>query len=98
MLTRYLSFGIFLLKTITIWNQPLGGSCPCTLNAIGLLSHQVTGLVAGQDFTFYMQLTSAYGKKGPVTSFMVATYTDLVKKTNLPMRYEDFKFFLIDTG
>ncbi|XP_075243769.1 uncharacterized protein LOC142338020 [Convolutriloba macropyga] len=63
--------------TITIWNQPLGGSCPCTLNAIGLLSHEVTGLVAGQDFTFYMQLTSAYGKKGPVTSFMVATYTDL---------------------
>ena len=69
-----------MLKTIDIWNRPLGGSCPCTLDAIGLLSHQVTGLVAGQDYTFYMQLTSAYGKKGPVTSFVVATYTDVVKK------------------
>ena len=61
-----------------MWNEPLGGSCPCTLDPIGLLSHEVSGLVAGQDYTFYMQLTSAYGKKGPVTSFKVATYTDVV--------------------
>ncbi|XP_075265081.1 uncharacterized protein LOC142357319, partial [Convolutriloba macropyga] len=68
---------------IDIWNRPVGGSCPCTLDAIGLLSHQVTGLVAGQEYTFYMQLTSAYGKKGPVTSFVVATYTDVIEASTV---------------
>ncbi|XP_075239393.1 uncharacterized protein LOC142334949 [Convolutriloba macropyga] len=70
-------------STITIWHQPAVGSCPCTLNAIGVLSYEVTGLVAGQDYTFYMQLTSAYGKKGPVTSFMMATFTDVIQASTL---------------
>ena len=95
MLIQLLLLGKILLKTITIWHQPAVGSCPCTLNAIGVLSHEVTGLVAGQDYTFYMQLTSAYGKKGPVTSFMVATFTDVVKKNNSKFREAILKSILI---
>ena len=69
---------IIFFKFLDIWNEPAGGSCPCTLDPIGLFSYQVTNLVAGQDYVFFMQLTSAYGKKGPVTSFKVSTYTDVV--------------------
>ncbi|XP_075258494.1 uncharacterized protein LOC142350529 [Convolutriloba macropyga] len=61
---------------VDIWNEPVGGSCPCTLNAIGTFSLEITNLEAGRNYTFYIQLTSAYGKKGVVTSFKVATYTD----------------------
>ncbi|XP_075243813.1 uncharacterized protein LOC142338066 [Convolutriloba macropyga] len=67
---------------LDIWNQPLGGSCPCSVNAINVYSHEVTGLVAGEEYTFFMQLTTAYGKKGPVTSLRVSTYTDTIQNSS----------------
>ena len=68
----------FSIQVLEIWSEPAAGSCPCSLDPVGLLSYEITGLEAGRDFEFFMQLTSAYGKKGPVTSFKVATYTDVV--------------------
>ncbi|XP_075250734.1 uncharacterized protein LOC142342940 [Convolutriloba macropyga] len=61
---------------LDVWTVPSEGSCPCTLDPIGLEVVQVRGLTAGQDYKLFMQLTSAYGKKGPITSFEQATYTD----------------------
>ncbi|XP_075250736.1 uncharacterized protein LOC142342943 [Convolutriloba macropyga] len=66
--------------TLDVWSVPSEGSCPCTLDPIGLEIVQVSGLTAGQDYKLFMQLTSAYGKKGPIESIEQAAYTD--KLTN----------------
>ena len=61
-----------------IWTEPNEGSCPCQFNAIGVASHLIEGLEAGKEYTHYMQLTSAYGKKGPVTSLVQSMFTDVI--------------------
>ena len=50
------------------------------MNPIGVFMFQVSGLNAGQNYNFFLQLTSAYGKKGPITRIEQATYTDVVRK------------------
>ena len=61
-----------------IWSVPNEGSCPCQFNPIGVTSHLIEGLEAGKEYTHYMQLTSAYGKKGPVTSLVQSMFTDVI--------------------
>ena len=68
---------------LDIWNEPSDGICPCSMNPIGLFMFQVSGLKAGQNYNFFLQLTSAYGKKGPITKIEQATYTDVVRNFHL---------------
>ncbi|XP_075258482.1 uncharacterized protein LOC142350517 [Convolutriloba macropyga] len=96
--TSKITWVLFDNPVLDIWNEPVGGSCPCTLDPIGLLSHEVTGLVAGQDYTFSMQLTSAYGKKGLVTSFKVATYTDVIENSTSVGTEDLFLSVTIESG
>ena len=49
--------------------------------AVGTLSHVISGLTAGLEYTFFTQLTSVYGKKGAMTSFVQSTYTDVTEWT-----------------
>ena len=72
-----------MFQVLDVWSVPSEGSCPCTLDPIGLEVVQVSGLTAGQDYKLFLQLTSAYGKKGPITSFEQATYTDEVKGSRI---------------
>ncbi|XP_075255812.1 uncharacterized protein LOC142348373 isoform X2 [Convolutriloba macropyga] len=65
-------------EVLDIWNEPSDGICPCSMNPIGLFMFQVSGLKAGQNYNFFLQLTSAYGKKGPITKIEQATYTDVI--------------------
>ncbi|XP_075265258.1 uncharacterized protein LOC142357530, partial [Convolutriloba macropyga] len=65
-------------EKLDIWTDPSDGSCPCQFNPIGVTSHLIEGLEAGREYTHYMQLTSAYGKKGAVTSFVQSTFTDVI--------------------
>ena len=58
--------------------MPNEGSCPCQFDPIGVTSYLIEGLEAGREYTHYMQLTSAYGKKGAVTSFVQSMFTDVI--------------------
>ena len=65
-------------QIMDIWTVPNDGSCPCQFNPIGVTSHLIEGLEAGKEYTHYFQLTSAYGKKGPVTSLVQSMFTDVI--------------------
>ena len=41
----------------------------------------IEGLQSGKEYTHYMQLTSAYGKKGPVTSLVQSMFTDVIENS-----------------
>ena len=68
-----------------IWTEPNDGPCPCQFNPIGVTSHLIEGLEAGKEYTHYMQLTSAYGKKGPVTSLVQSMFTDVIANSTEAM-------------
>ena len=59
-----------------IWHSPITGACPCNLPAIGTLTHQIHSLIAGEEYYLSTQLTSKYGKKGPIRTIIQSTYTD----------------------
>ena len=65
------------MQHVDIWTNPTHSSCPCQVPATGTLTYQISGLEAGKEYTFYMQLTSAYGKVGQIVSFVQSILTDV---------------------
>ncbi|XP_075239291.1 uncharacterized protein LOC142334849 [Convolutriloba macropyga] len=63
-------------QEMDIWHSPITGACPCNLPAIGTLTHQIHSLIAGEEYYLSTQLTSKYGKKGPIRTIIQSTYTD----------------------
>ena len=57
----------------------MDGSCECLVGAIGALSHRVSSLTAGKEYTFFVKSISEYGKESKgFVSFIQSMYTDVV--------------------
>ena len=93
------AFNYKLLQYVDIWTNPRYSSCPCQVPATGTLTYQISGLEAGKEYTFYIQLTSAYGKVGLITSFVQSMLTDvfLMSSTHAGLDFVILTF-LIESG
>ncbi|XP_075254779.1 uncharacterized protein LOC142346155 [Convolutriloba macropyga] len=86
---------------IDIWTVPNEGSClgGCQISAVGTDAFEITELTAGREYTVYTQLTSFYGKKGPVRHFVQSTYTDIVLSNFTTPYVDSIVFgFIIESG